>query len=155
MRPVYERKSDREREARLAMWLGKEFGWDMKEMPQFNFCDYQAEIDGKLNNIEIKYRDIHWGQYPTIILSKDKFMKGLDRQVNHSEPFRFYVRHKTGLRCYEMDDYCLFDISFKQGGRKDRGDPKDIEEVADIPIQLFKEVRRDSKAKTHAHHVGS
>jgi hypothetical protein len=116
----------------------RQTGVEMIEMPQYHWYDYEAQYEGVQVNVEIKCRDIKWGQYPTIILSKTKFMKGYDRLVNHGERFRFVVRYKTGIQVLKMKDDILTHVNFKKGGRRDRNDPRDIEDVADIPLKLFK-----------------
>lgn len=136
-RPIYETAADQSREEQIAHIIESIIQQKMIKMAPLYFCDYQAWWNSNKVNIEIKYRDIYWGQYKDIILSAHKARQGWYRYTKHGEPFIFVVFCKDGLFRYRMTRKNAYLLETTQGGRIDRGDPRDIEKVIRIPIEFF------------------
>lgn len=124
-------------EAQVARMFSEINDCRVKKMPQLYHCDYRAKIDGQIFNLEIKCRDIRWGQYETIILSKHKLDDNFTDYMERDFVFLFLVKCDSGLYQFRLTELNSELLDVAEGGRTDRGDPLDIEPVYHIPIYLF------------------
>lgn len=138
-RPRYETPEDRSRELVAATTLANHFtNTSIKKLPKNDRADFLLMADGvDVGYIEVKTRTCASTTYPTYHVSKDKLL-ALEAKAE-----------KDGLRAMLLVSWVdrigfigvtrlLAEATFKQGGRWDRNDPADVEEMADIPINKFK-----------------
>lgn len=137
-RPYYENDETKAKEAQFANVLCAVWDAELYKMSYKNRIDYLMKCQGKAYAfIEVKCRTNPMKQYPTYMLSLDKWQAGLDLQRNTGKPFILAVQwtdKMAYLPCKEVID--KVDIGI--GGRKDRNDEQDIEPVVLIPIEHFR-----------------
>lgn len=117
-------------------------GWDCERTPRGYFYDLvRRDFRGAiLDIVEVKYRDMRWGQYPTIHLSEKKILACLGEAQKLVCAFHFAVLCKSGLYMTRLNRQNTRDLPRKQGGRSDRGLAKDIEILVDIPLNYFSKI---------------
>jgi hypothetical protein len=106
--------------------------------------DFAVCKDGKTIRafLEVKRRTFVWGQYPSVMMSFSKFIKGRELSKAFDLPFLFLVSDANGdLFLCDLAKLTTEDFTLEIGGRADRNDSQDIEPVAMIPISKFKPVR--------------
>lgn len=90
--------------------------------------------------VEIKNVSYSFGVYPlntVYCISAKKFRAGIAEAELKNILFILAVNFRNGLYFYRYRPEDMARIHFKAWGRKDRGDPWDIEEAAAIPLDLF------------------
>jgi len=137
-RPLYENQVSLKNEADTALAVEKAWGADLIKLSMKNKIDFLLKNKtGKPRAfIEIKNRTCNRGQYPTYMLSLDKWVAGLSLQLYTQLPFILVVSWADEIgyvKCLKT----LKDTTIDIGGRVDRGDAQDIEPVIHIPIHLF------------------
>ncbi len=143
-RPIYEQLEDRERQARVAAELCE--AWDLIDifpLPPLAVCDFlMLRPDSSLALAELKCRSTRSLHYPTLHLSKHK----LDRIVIVScalkMPFFLIVQWVDGIFWQEITPTDLPMLKTAIGGRDDRGDAADREQVYEIPATSFQPLRK-------------
>jgi hypothetical protein len=135
-RPKYETARDRARERAVLDVLAEK--WICEYRVADDFASYDAMLfrDGVLRGlVEIKCREMAMATYPTLHISKAKIDK--------------LIATCTGLNLKPLLVVSLWDrilgltldpdgYPVENGGRTDRGDPKDLEPVYAIPWPAFK-----------------
>lgn len=119
--------------------LCEALGCQAVKMPLASRADALLHRDGEAKTIiEFKYRRTRRGAYPTYMIGRAKYLALLDWTtkgfkaallVQWSDQLAYVmlpVEHDTG-----------------EGGRTDRGDDRDIEEVVFIPVENFKTIKRN------------
>lgn len=134
-RPIYETTINITKEAAIAGELSAAWNCDVIKLPRLYSCDYAAMRDGSVSAwIEIKCRN---RSYPTYLLSLHKWLKGVELSNVTGKPFILVV---------SWDDKIIYKnvtnepVKIVIGGRKDRGDPADIEPMVEIEISGFKKL---------------
>ena len=135
----YETDADLAREAAAVATLCEALGCQAVKMPLASRADALLHRDGEAKTIiEFKYRRTRRGAYPTYMIGRAKYLALLDWTtkgfkaallVQWSDQLAYVmlpVEHDTG-----------------EGGRTDRGDDRDIEEVVFIPVENFKTIKRN------------
>lgn len=130
-RPIYERKSDRDKEISVAKTISNKWGVRCIMLPPLACADML--IAGADNEpkcwAEIKSRNIVFGQYGHLHLSLDK-VTNLQRMVELTKIKAIIVANlKDGIFWHNVP-LASENLHTEIGGRTDRGDPKDIEKMA-------------------------
>lgn len=132
-RPVYERTTDRENEQRCARMLAG-LGFTVFQLGKFGIADFMA-YNGRPYLVEYKKRHHNFGRFPTVIIPLAKLTKCFDMAHDLKCGFLYICEFNDG---FYMSEPREFKVSL--GGRVDRGDPKDIYEVAHIGLDKFRKV---------------
>lgn len=139
-RPVYETKVDMTHEASVAECLANAWDCGIKKLPRLYACDFAAMRGNDVSAwLEIKFRN---ASYPTYLISLHKWMKGIELSEATEKPFILVVSWPV-----QNERVILFRALKREpvrvvlGGRKDRGDPADIEPMVEIPISQFKRLQ--------------
>lgn len=141
-RPRYETQADRNREAAVAERFASNYNqMVVTKLPKGHRADYLANSKGTdVAYIEIKTRTCNSTTYDTYHVSKDK-LQSLQK-IAEKDGLRALLlvqwRDKAGW--IEVGNF-LANATFKRGGRWDRNDPFDVEEMAEVDISLFKFIR--------------
>jgi len=139
-RPTYENEASLKSEANTAFEIEKAWKAQLVKMPMKSKIDFLMKRASDLEPkafIETKNRACKRHQYPTYMISLDKWVAGLNMEMHTKLPFILVVNwdDEIGyLKCNEV----VGAITVNMGGRSDRGDAQDIEPVVHIPIYLFK-----------------
>lgn len=136
-RPRYETKADKEREALVAEKFARHFeDMSVEKLADQGRADYVAYQDGEpVGYIEIKVRTCQHNQYSTYFISKKKL---LALQKLAGDKKSAVVVQWTDRAGFIPVNLFLENATFRSGGRKDRNDPLDIEEMAEVDISLFR-----------------
>lgn len=139
MRPIYETATDISREAGIAASLAACWDCRFQKMPKFYGVDFAALRKGEITAwFEIKHR---FASYPSYRLSLHKWMRGIELSEITGKPAFIVVswpvdgKREVIYRAINRDP-----VKVVLGGRKDRGDPDDIEPMVEIPVGEFKRV---------------
>jgi hypothetical protein len=142
--PLYETEADRKAEQEIADAIEKR--WPQLRLEKMN---PQEEIDRKvwigsrhIGWIEIKDRKNYTYdqllKFGDVILDASKWHRGC-AHTHAGKKTLFFIRdiHK---RIFYVPVSTKTTVTLGVGGRRDRGDPYDIDNVAHIPIGAFKEM---------------
>ena len=142
MRPVYETADDREREEMVANAVSAHFRVDLEREDKLASNDYRLVKDGKVFALlEVKFRrGYNWtdlrfmGSY---MLSFEKWWALWKLCQSNDLALCLAVSDKLSeiWASTWRGSIPLYDVS--DGGRRDRGDKKDIEPCVFIPIDEF------------------
>lgn len=148
MRPIYETGDDRVREQFVADAVAAHWKVDLQREEQLETNDYKLLKNGRFFAIlEVKFRKGYdWCQLrwmDTYMLSLDKWFRLWRLCAEHEVALCLAVADKHGevWASTWRGKPPVYDV--RQGGRRDRGDAKDIEEVIHIPIDEFDILIRD------------
>lgn len=137
-RPVYEREHDRRNQTRIGGALAQALWLELIEAPRLYPCDYAAaDPNGKIiAYLEIKAR---FAEYPTMIISHHKWIDNLAIFKKAGVPSWLVWSFPRGDRRLVLYTPIAAEPRFpvRKGGRIDRGDPRDIEDVVEIPQAAF------------------
>lgn len=135
----YETDADLAREAKAVATLCEALGCSSIKLPLASRADALLHRDGEAKTIiEFKYRRTRRGAYPTYMIGRAKYdalvdwtTKGFKAAllVQWSDQLAYVmvpVEHDTG-----------------EGGRTDRGDDRDIEQVVFIDVDKFSTIKRN------------
>lgn len=141
-RPVYETREDRFREADVAAFIGRAWGFDVVKLPKMYPCDYALMRGGKTSGwLEIKVRN---ASYPTYMISALKWKSGLEIAQAFHRPFVLAVSWPVAGEQVVMACRVTPDLTMQSklvvGGRRDRGVWQDVEPMVEIPMSAFKRV---------------
>ena len=145
-RPVYETKSDRGRERKVSLELAKAWSAELLATQVLSACDYVMSRDGEVKAlVEIKCRSNEAARYPDYMISNDKIEKiKAAARIIGALPL-LVVSFTDGIYWVDLSKSIgRVDV----GGRKDRGDPSDLEQVLLISMDQFQALPRVSK-KAH------
>ena len=142
-RPRYESRQDRENEAQIIQDFCGIYGYDVERQEdrrRVNYFCYRGE-ELKLI-VEVKSRNNRRDHYPDVMFSKRKWDSGLRLSEKHGVPFMIIIRWTdfTGgisNRMAEPD-------RIGRGGRSDRGDPADKEQMVYFATSKFRQIGRRS-----------
>lgn len=148
MRPIYETDDDRAREATVAEAVAKHWSVDLQREEELAVNDYRLIKGGKwFAVLEVKCRT---GYSWTKLRFMGSYMLSLEKW---HELWKICAAHKVALCIAVADKHGevwagtwrgkppVYDA--RRGGRRDRGDAKDIEWVVLIPIGDFDILIRD------------
>jgi hypothetical protein len=143
MRPTYETRDDRARQYKTLVILCDYFDCTFKETTQESKYPYDAVLikDGVTRCIcEVKVRTCAFADHPVYIIAETKVAKLCRIATKHPVRaiFAFRWTDKVGWLCADKIERLL---TPRQGGRKDRGDPRDIESVYYVPVNMFNLLR--------------
>ena len=134
-RPLYETTADLEREKEVARKIEK--SWlvrcgKLSMGDRFDYAIFFDQTDILCGYCEIKCRNIAHDEYPTYFISYDKFLAGVALRQNSHVPVFIVVNYTDGTYYFQVGNV---KGSFVQtGGRRDRDDPMDEEEMIHVPI---------------------
>ena len=134
VRPTYETEADLSREENIARYAARKWDCAMRKQDKYNQFDYLI-IKGKDVKafVEIRTRTHIKGTYPTCFVSANKVQAAFSMRLATGLPSIFLVGWKDCIGWASLTE--IYKITM--GGRTDRGDPADIEAVAEIPIEKF------------------
>jgi len=141
---MYESALDIKHELSVKSLLEERWGMVLQKLPVTYNLDYMGTRDGVLLSwIEIKARNITIDQYPSIMLSLTKFLKGIELYTLTKAPFIFVVKTVDGLYYHTYDPQLTYPIEY--GGRTTQTrTPVDREPVVQIPSSWFIEIDREN-----------
>lgn len=132
-RPVYETKEDRSRERSVADTLERAWKVKLVKLRPLAPVDFAVVRDGRVVGwVEIKCRQHELGRYPTLILSSDKALSGMERAERSGLPWILCAQFTDAIAYTRMKPEYLNAIWIR--GRSDRADDYDIEPCVEIPV---------------------
>lgn len=139
------RTIDRRNEAEVATAMGARY--KLTPVLQDDECCYDFALVTKDTCtyravVEVKTRDIYWGEYPDIQVSQEKIERCISAAAALGCPFLFVVRCETGI--YEAQINTINGLKTSFGGRRDRLHLKistDLESLVHIPVKLFRKIK--------------
>lgn len=141
MRGVYETERDRQNEAVVMDLLCRKWRCQAVKAPRFYEVDWSLVSKARqvLAMVEVKFRH---ASYPTYLLSLHKFTSMCLSSKTSGLPYLLVVCWpENGVRSvYFLKVTEGVHASVVLGGRKDRGDPEDVEPMVEIPMSKFKKV---------------
>ena len=139
MRPVYETAGDLTAEDRVSNSLAEAWGFDLEKLPRLHTFDRAMKRGGVLKGlIEIKNRK---NSYPTYLISLKKWREMLAFSKTAGVPAALVVCWpEKGELKIKVTRITRDPVSVIKGGRKDRCDPKDTEDMVEIPMTKFDDV---------------
>lgn len=137
-RPAYETSQDLENEDKVRRIIEGTWSCQVKKLPLRYMVDWAIFREQQLcAYAEFKQRSHRLGDYPTLILSHQKWVTGKTLANEAGVPFIVVVRFKDQLAYCETKQAA----SVSWAGREDRNDPQDLEPVVHIPHSKFKVIR--------------
>jgi hypothetical protein len=149
MRPVYETGRDLKKEQAVASIFKSRWNMDMHKTAKFYPVDFLLYSDKykRWMLVEVKCRNIRWGEYPDIILSHEKVSQVLPH-LHTGLGFMFVVAALDKIGIFTMlSGSRIAEYSINMSGRMDRGDKADIELCHHIPTSEFKCIELTSSEK--------
>ena len=139
MRPVYETSGDLTAEDQVSASLAAAWGFDLEKLPRLHTFDRAMRRGGVLKGlIEIKNRK---RSYPTYLISHKKWQDMLAFSEAEGVPAALVVCWPVeGEMKTKVIRISRAKVGIVEGGRKDRGDPTDIEDMVEIPMSQFDDV---------------
>jgi hypothetical protein len=139
MRPLYESAHDRMNESNVSDTLSSAWKCKFVKLPISYHVDWMLLRNNEIVAFaELKTRKVSSTQYPTLILSLNKWMKGLDLANTTGKPFIIIAKWTDGIFYF----FARPDgVTFGYGGRIDRNDSQDMEPVAFINTKNFIKVK--------------
>jgi hypothetical protein len=139
-RPIYETPDDRERERGVQLVLQRMWGGVWTEMPEHHAYDFVVQMHGRTGLVEIKCRDNPRGQYDTLMIGAEKIAQLLRHAERQGATPVLVIRYTDAIVHTRP---CWDDVhGARPGGRRDRGDPRDLELCAHIPSRRFRALDR-------------
>lgn len=136
-RPIYENESNRQDERDAAKKIEAWASCKLTKLPYKDNIDWKATRDGKtVAFIEFKKRTNRRDQYSTYMIAHKKWLNGLKMASQYGVPFLLCIQWTDGLHYLVCQDDTPIIIA--SGGRTDRNDKKDIEQMVYIDTSLFK-----------------
>ncbi len=139
--PLYESREDRQREMRVAALIERTTGWSLFGTDTPGAFDYFAvNTDRYLKAIiEIKCRTNRHDAYPTYMIDHKKVSTVRELAGIMGVRGLIVVAFTNGAAYFDAAD--VTDIVPTRGGRTDRGDVNDIDDVLQIPIDRLRNVK--------------
>ena len=139
MRPHYETKEDLAREEKVAILFAGDSGAKAIKLPDRYYIDWMMMRHGHTSAFaECKVRNNARLQYDDYMLSLDKWLHGYQLSLIANVPFLVVVQWTDGTFWYRQG---ASSVRFGYGGRKDRGDPQDMEPMVFIPARRFQPIK--------------
>jgi hypothetical protein len=149
--PTYETAQDRQREAAVARAVATHLGMSATKLAKYDFADFALTRGEHVAGLlEVKVRRVASTTYPTYHVSMAKLLKLVQWQ-----PLEIYlaVQWTDRLGLLQLRPDRLSPVEFLSiGGRQDRGDPMDIEIMANISVSAFETI--NDKAPQHVTPLG-
>ena len=137
-RPMYETSESLKNESEVASRISSAWNTKLNKLPIKYRVDYAAERNGKIVAwIEVKTRKYNMNDFDSFMLSLDKYNASVQLGSITNLPVTLVVRWSDKIGYADLL-HCRGVI--KMGGRKDRGDPQDIQPAVYIPIDDFREL---------------
>ena len=136
----YENKQSLANESKFKEKIIKVWDCDLKKMHYHHVIDFMVVEDKKAKAwLEVKCRNRNYNQFPHVMLSLNKYMKGIDYYSKTKLPFILAIRFLDGDYYFKYHrQYPTFDIVW--GGRtKNQRDEFDVEPIINIPTTYFTE----------------
>lgn len=139
-RPRYETQTDRDNELAVQKQIEAWAKCELRKTGSQAFYDFTAHRDGLLVALmEFKKRSNPRRQYPTYMVAKKKIDRGIKLSKESKVPYIFFVQWTDGLHYLKIDEDTP--MTSGTGGRTDRGDAFDIEQMCYFDTSLFKPVK--------------
>lgn len=136
-RPLYEAPNHVSKELEVASYICSIFNCTYEQYPPLHALNGKLVANGVTQAVvEIKMRNNKSTQYSTLMISADKWRRGLEWADKENKPFLLIVKFNDGIFMTKV----AREYSEAIGGRVDRNDPRDIERCAYIPISTFKKI---------------
>jgi hypothetical protein len=136
-RPFYEAPEHVSEELKVAAYVCNVFSCSYEQYPPLHPLNGKLVQDGITKVVaEIKIRNNASTKYPTLMMSSDKWKRGLDWAFIENKPFMLFVKFTDGIFMTKVKN--KYDEAI--GGRTDRNDPNDVERCVYIPISSFKKI---------------
>jgi len=144
--PRWETPEDLRREKIVACGIADQYGMKARKCPPNAPVDYALEGGGITSFIEIKVRKNASTLYPTLLVDLSKYNNLIELNLRYDK-CEFYL-----VVCW-TDRTGYFPIpcehTVKRGGRYDRNDPNDIEQVAHFDTSLATTLYRGGLIDDH------
>lgn len=142
IRPIYETEADKEREFHTLSIVAREWNATFKQTPPLSTFDAWFYRNKTLKAIiEVKNRNLlSIDPSPYYEISNKKLIKCMEASKELNVPAFLVVNFLDTIEYVPINQDTV-DCT-KQGGRADRGDQFDIEEMACIHIDKFKTIYR-------------
>lgn len=113
-------------------------------------CDYSLTLAhiNIIGWVEVKRRYVKYEEYPDIMLSLQKWQRCIELSKLTKKPFLFIVNFDNGTYIYNYNEKDLITYTFS-GRDVNTRDNRDIEPVANIPINLFKPLKKILKKRNN------
>jgi len=135
-RPKYESEADRGNQNYVLSKLERAFGIPAERpTEEYSFYDGVFTIGGTKCVVEVKVRKNERDRYPTYMLSKMKY-DTLCNVTEQGADALLAVQWTDQLGVIQLPT----EHTVSTGGRYDRNDPRDVEQVVLIPVKKFKRV---------------
>lgn len=139
-RPRYERPGDLKNERAVAEVLESRYGFTATKVHEYSGYDFDFRgADGSLKlRAEMKCRNIPMGKHNTYIVSKMKYEKLVKLAESDGITTALVVRWTDAIGVIPVP----FAHKVIMGGRYDRGDDMDWEEMVEFPIKNFRIIKK-------------
>jgi len=140
--PIYETSSDRKREANIVSILCCKWGCDAIMLPERSIADAMLTVDqGVKALVEVKCRG---KEYDTYMISQ--------RKINDLKMAADMFQVKSLVVVSFPDRICYFDSAMEpdkveQGGRTDRNDSHDVEQMNHYSVSRLKTIYEKASAE--------
>lgn len=142
MRPMYESAFDRGNEVSVSDLLSKRWDCEFVKLPISYHVDWMLMRGKKsIAFAELKTRKVPSTQYPTLLLSLNKWIRGVELSKATGVPFIIIAKWTDGVFFFKPD---FGPVLFGHGGRLDRNDSQDMEPVVFINVKDFKQVKEST-----------
>ncbi|QNO00778.1 hypothetical protein phiPsa397_001 [Pseudomonas phage phiPsa397] len=136
-RPRYETQADRDNELVVQKQIEAWAKCTLKKTPAQHYLDFEIYREGVCVALaEFKKRSNPRRQYPTYMVAKKKIDRGIALAKAEGVPYIFFVQWTDGLHFLVINEDTP--MTSGTGGRTDRGDAFDIEQMAYFDTSLFK-----------------
>ena len=138
MRPVYQTHRDETNKQSLVDHVCLSLGYEeLERCEKFQPADYFLYKGKKKALLQIKVRTNEFTAFPTYMVSLNKWKQAQAMARHNRCPFFLVVkwRDRVGYIDQKEPDFIA------EGGRTDRGDPRDIESMAHFKLASFKPLK--------------
>jgi len=143
MRPLYESSKDLSNELRVSAHLKDCWNAEFVKLPMAYYVDWAVVRGSEIKAFaEFKRRHNPKDQYPSFMISLNKWMNGKKMGRELGVPFLIIVEWDDGL--YYCDTEAVA-RTYGFGGRSDRGDSQDQEPCVFIETKAFYKVRKNAR----------
>lgn len=141
--PVYETRSGRKVEKTIAALYGAYYNTLMIELPPLAPVDYIGVHRAAQELVEIRMRNIKWGQYPDIFIKHDKFHNPLvAKLMAQGFLFRFVVCTQDSLAVWTAESQADTDgYNTVIGGKDNYGKTDAQYKLIQVPVVDFEVVK--------------
>ena len=144
MRQLYESEGDLAEEDKIITDLCVAWDCVYHKLPISYRLDFLLETKDQhpLGFVECKRRNIHWNQYPDIMISLSKLVAATSMKTSTGLTTNFVVKTNDALMWCRLNDAAGRGDWIRMGGRTvNTRDSADIEPVIHIPTGEFSEVK--------------